>query len=535
MPNGLGPQYNASGMRGTLTGSMIAPTQPLPSTPQFSMNNLGGGMLPPTSPGTFFPGVSSPQLQGPGQRPGQGPKSGAIRPELFPTLGPNIGEVQQRIPGLAIPTLGGAAPAPEQGRLGQLFSNPQFLQGLLQLGGVLGGGRYAGAAVQGVQTAFERQRQLDIERERMERERREEEREARRLELEEEAAGERKILTQKQTRLTNIQIAAAIKQGDDARVNGQLDGLLQQIGTEEDLDQLTPGNFAEKLGVRPKNAQYILDEGLFDAAIERRRAEIVEKSVRGEEAAIREFQRKAAKLDMELKQAAKEDLKKFATIYVEGTAIGELGLYADQITVDETGRKVLKIPYSELPQMESLLDIEAKLQGIRDKGKYTFEDAEKSVEPILLAQVKERIVAGNPMPPEEIETLRKNLIAGAMKIRRVLVEGDGLGDYGGGRGAEIQQILRGVQTMSPEARDRFLTEQEGLGLLNSDEVFYIKTQMVGPTTRQPADFIAGGRPVPREPALPVKGKFSGPSFSEADRRRLALESIEEARLKGLPE
>ena len=110
----------------------------------------------------------------------------------------------------------------------------------------------------------------------MERERREEEREARRLELEEEAAGERKILTQKQTRLTNIQIAAAIKQGDDARVNGQLDGLLQQIGTDEDLDQLTPGNFAEKLGVRPKNAQYILDEGLFDAAIERRRAEIVE-------------------------------------------------------------------------------------------------------------------------------------------------------------------------------------------------------------------------------------------------------------------
>jgi len=391
MPNGLGPQYNASGMSGTLTGSMTTPTRTLPNLNPVQFPTQPGrqpSLLPQTSPGTFFPGVSSPQLQRPGQGPMTTgiPQPGAIRPELFPTLGPNIGGVEQRIPGLAIPTLGGAAPAPEQGRLGQLFSNPQFLQGLLQLGGVLGGGRYAGAAVQGVQTAFERQRQLDIEREERERLRRQE---AREIDIHEvrletltaqgEAAGVAMDLNKEQARKLRRDINKGVIQDNDDLILGALANGLENV-TREGLPTLTSEGLVEVLreqNVNEKAIQHFLERpGLIDQAIEARKVEL--RTVEDRESAklqaelqrkLTELQRDVAQGQLDQQAALNTELFEDFPLSVAFPRLTELGVFAKGQTVTLTAGNAEKI-------LGAVAPIEAAIKG---EAPVTYLEAREAV------------------------------------------------------------------------------------------------------------------------------------------------------------
>ena len=378
MPNGLGPQYNASGMSGTLTGSMTTPTRTLPNLNPVQFPTQPGrqpSLLPQTSPGTFFPGVSSPQLQRPGQGPMTTgiPQPGAIRPELFPTLGPNIGGVEQRIPGLAIPTLGGAAPAPEQGRLGQLFSNPQFLQGLLQMGGVLGGGRYAGAAVQGVQTAFERQRQLDIERERMERERRQE---AREIDIHEvrletltaqgEAAGVAMDLNKEQARKLRRDINKGVIQDNDDLILGALANGLENV-TREGLPTLTSEGLVEVLreqNVNEKAIQHFLERpGLIDQAIEARKAELLTEEERVSSNELRGLQVANDKLQKRIFNYEITELEaKNKPLFSEPTDITKLFPGLVKAGVVKSGM-TKSITMNDMPMIEALTKMEEAVQA----------------------------------------------------------------------------------------------------------------------------------------------------------------------------
>ena len=132
------------------------------TTPPFPTDNIAAGLssVPPSQMGDIlgsFPGPL-PQLAA----------AGGIPPEILMAAagGAAPGAIPGAVPGAAgaaVPDAAGAAAKPEQGFIASLFSNPQFMQGLFRLAASLGGGRYAGAAGQGVSQAFEQQRIREAE------------------------------------------------------------------------------------------------------------------------------------------------------------------------------------------------------------------------------------------------------------------------------------------------------------------------------------------------------------------------------------